>query len=131
MDKALIAKIHEQLCGPYTLVKLRADGHELTASVLRVSSKAMRYGVVLYVDGVISGENLKVESEIGAKFYPLRTRQLLSAKDYASYRKLCGKRATDAFKKRTVYQYRQAEFRTGRALAMHLKKHCTSVEIIE
>lgn len=131
MDKAAVQRIHEALSYPYGSIRLRADGYELSAQVRRVSSKSLRYAPCLFVDGWIKGENLRVDSEIGAKFYPLRTRQLFSAKRYAEHRKAFGKRAEADFRKRTTYQYREAQFRSGRALALHLKKTCKQVEIVE
>lgn len=130
MDKELVDRISGALNGPYGRIELEADGHRLKAEVRCVSKCGMKYAVVLFVDGWIKGENLKVESDIGAKFYPLRTRQLLSAKAYAGYRKAFGKRAEAEYRKRTIYQYRESHFRTGRALAMHLKKTCTHVREI-
>lgn len=131
MDKAVKLAIETQLRGPYGSIKLRADGYRITAEVRRVSTKAMRYGVVLFVDGWLKGEHLKADSEIGAKFYPLRTRNLLREKDYQAHRKVFGKRAADDFKKRSQYQYRDASFRSGKALCAHLKRTCKIVEIAE
>ena len=131
MDKALIAQIEQQLCGPWSSIKLRADGYELTAEVRRVSSKSMTYGVALFVNGWIRGEDLKVESEIGAKFYPLRVRNFLTAKQYEAYRKVFGKRHAEGVKKRSQYQYREAHFRSAKALVAQLKKTCKTVEIVQ
>lgn len=130
MDKALVDRIATALRAVYGRIVLEADGHRLTAEVRCVSKCGLKFAPVLFVDGWLKGENLKVESEIGAKFYPLRTRSMLRAKEYDSYRKVAGKRAADALQKKMVYQYREAHFRTGRALAMHLKKTCTDVREI-
>ncbi|HEY0915712.1 MAG TPA: hypothetical protein VGE22_12645 [Solimonas sp.] len=127
----MTAEIEKKLCGPYGMIKLRADGHALTAEVRRVSAKTMTYGIALFVDGFIRGEHLKPESEIGAKFYPLRTRNILKPKDYHAHRKNYGKRVADAFKKRCEYQYREAYFRSAKALIAQLKKTCTLVEIAQ
>lgn len=129
MDKALVAEIVTRLGGPYGSIKLRADGHDLTAEVRRTSTKAMTYGIALFVDGYIRGENLKVDSVIGTKFYPLRTRNFLKASQYASHRKVFGKRDADAFRKRCEYQFREATFRSAKALVAQLKKTCIQVEI--
>lgn len=131
MDKAVIAHIENQLCGPYCSVKLRADGYEVKAEVRRVSSKSMTYGVVLFINGWLRGEDLKVESEIGAKFYPLRVRNFLKAKDYESHRKVFGKREAEAFKKRCEFRYREAHFRSAKALVAQLKKTCKTVEVVQ
>lgn len=131
IDKTVVAKIKESLCGPYGYIKLRADGHELKAEWRRTSARSMTFGVALFVDGWIKGENLKTESEIGAKFYPLRTRCLIPAKELEKYRKSFGKRAMEDFKRRSTYQYREPSFRSAGALIAQLKKTCKQVEIIE
>lgn len=131
VDKALIAEIEKRLYGPHCGIKLRVDGHELTAEVRKVSKRSMTYGVVLFVDGWLRGENLKVESEIGAKFYPLRVRNFLKQSQYDSHRKVFGKRKADAFRKRCEYQYRESSFRSAKALIAQLKKTCVQVEIVE
>ena len=131
LDAATAKVIADRLAGPLCSIELLVDGHRVTAVVARISSKAMTYGVTLYIDGLFRGEFSKVDNPIGAKFFPLRTRQLLRAKDYAAHRKAFGKRAADDFRKRSTYQYRECYFRTGRAFASHLRKHAESVEIVE
>lgn len=127
----MVERIHSALTFPWARLELRADGHKLAAEVRRVSHRSMTYRVALFVDGFIDGKNLDKESEIGAKFYPLRSRQLLPKREFDAYQKAFGKRKALAFKARARYQYRDPFFVSGRALAMHLKKTCTVVEIVE
>jgi len=131
MDGAMVEQIEKKLRMPFARLDLRADGYALHARVEQISKTGMRWGVVLYVDGRFSVKNLKPDSEIGAKFYPLRERCLMKRNDYVECVKALGKREADELWAMSRRKYRQPWFGSGRALALHLKKHCTSVEVVE
>src|SRR3954452_5160019 len=78
LSKAQRAEIERELASPFGAVKLKADGHDLTLSVVQV--RPLNYAVAVYVDGYIRGEWWKAESEIGAKFWRRRVRLAFSKK---------------------------------------------------
>jgi len=130
MDKALVRQIVDRLFLPWDEVDLSVDGHKVHARVSPVSKNRMKCGVVVFVDGECRAGELTPDSEIWKKFYPLREKQLTSKSIYQAHCRIYGKREADRMRKETVYKYLEPYFRDGRAFALHLKKHCESVEVV-
>ena len=128
LSKEQRAAIERELSVPYGRVVLKADGHELQ---LRVECyKALRYSVMVYVDGWLRGEWFKAESDIGAKFWHRHTRVLFKAKDHALYRRAFGKRALDERIARSTYVVHMPSFNSGRAALASLQRTCESIEVV-
>jgi hypothetical protein len=122
--------IERELSVPYLCsVKLKIDGHEITLRTERF--KGLRFVVSLYVDGHIKGEDLKVESAIGAKFYPLKTFGP-SRKELASYAKAMGKREAARWDKRCREKcaIRLPYFSSAKACLAHLQRTCDGIEVV-
>lgn len=120
--------IERELSSPYGRVVLKADGHELQLRVERY--KALKYSVMVYVDGYLRGEWFRAESDIGAKFWCRRTRVLFKAKDHASYRRALGKRALDERIAQSTYVMHMPCFASARAALASLQRTCESIEVI-
>lgn len=131
MNREEWAQVEAELRNPYgSGAKVRADGHVLTLSVQR--SKGLRFAIAVYVDGVIKGEWMRPESDIGAKFYRPRITSVFTAKAFARMEKECGKRFTNDMRKRhppTVYMF-DPSYPSAVELRRRLAKTCTSIELI-
>ena len=118
------------LSHPHGFARLQCDGHQVDAVVARVSKRAMRYEIVIYVNGVLEGARLKAGDEVGAKFYPTRKQRVYSAAKIADLEKTVGKRAARKYwNLDAVVEYRKPTFSTARAFLAHIEKHNQNIEV--
>ena len=121
--------IERELAAPYSGgAKLQVDGHELSLRVERY--KALKWCVIVYVDGCLRGEWYKAESEIGAKFWRRRVSVLIKQKDLALYRKAFGKRDAEARLARATFVMHSPDFPSARSFLAHIQRTATAVEVV-
>lgn len=76
MTKEQWAAVEQKILNyPYTIAKIRADGHVLSLSMQR---DKMQLVIVVYVDGKIDYHWLREDCEIRRKFFQQRKRSLLT-----------------------------------------------------
>lgn len=82
--------VKQQLSSPYGSVKLMVDGYELALQVHRI--KPLKYGIVVFVNGVYKGEWHKGEADEAKRFCRPSVKSLYSpAKKKAVLKGLRGK----------------------------------------
>jgi len=120
--------IERELSHSYGRVILKADGHQLQLRVERW--KALRYVVMVYVDGWLRGEWWKEGSEVGAKFWNRRTHQLFKKRELDAWRKAFGKRAAAERQQRGVWVNHEPFFPSARACLASLQRTCDAIEVV-
>lgn len=127
--------IEQALSHPYGGVRLRADGHVLGLMVER--GKGLRFVVAVYIDGSIDFKRcVRPEPDaIERKFWQLKRRYLLTAKQRAEESAMAKKRGLPAEIKQQHTRWAEASVEIlspnwpdARALCRHLRKHCTEFE---
>lgn len=126
-------EIERRLSVPYSVVKLRVPGHELTIEVRQL--KPLRYAPVLFVDGRFEGKWARENCEDpAAQLYPLRSRRLVQKSRAEAYLKRL-KRVFQAETARQLsgidarYSWRQPDFPSPRAICAWLKRQ-PEIELI-
>lgn len=120
--------IERELSSSFGRVILKADGHELILRVERY--KGLKWTVVVYVDGWLKGEWFKAESEIGAKFWNRRTRQLFKKRELEAWRKAFGKRAAAERQQKGIWINHEPTFPSARACLARLQRTCDGIEVV-
>lgn len=65
-------KAAKEKIGLFSPLKLRIDGYDITIKILQGSKELSLYYFV-YVDGKFDGKDIRLDSEIGKRFYMRRT----------------------------------------------------------
>ena len=120
--------IEKELSHPYGHVNLRIDGHAIALRVERY--KALRYVVVVYVDGYLKGEYFKSDSAVGAKFWRPETKSALGRKAIAEHQKAWGKRAARQLQARVTSTVHMPDFRSARGFLAHAQRTCDGIEVV-
>lgn len=129
-------EIEIQLSGSFGRVELLCDGYKVNAEVHRRS--ALKYVVVVFVNGICKGEWMKDEAEESKKFY--------CAKKHYLYKPAARQEAKQKLKSRRLHAsikdfYKSvAEAATviwlpywtdPKAFCRQLRKTCTSIEVVK
>jgi hypothetical protein len=129
-------KIETQLSHSFGEVKLMCDGYEITAQVQRKT--ALKYVVVVYVNGQINGEWMKGEAEEAKKFHRAQKHFLYKPKARALAReKLKSRRIHPSLKDHFKHVVEASTmlwygyWPEPAAFCRQLRKTCTSIEIIK
>jgi hypothetical protein len=122
-------EVSSALAHAHGSAKLRIDGYEVTLSCVRVG--AMKYRILVYVDGWSKGEWIVKDCEERRRFLCPRQKNLWSAKSKANLTKGLSKAAIkmhlpDLDKKHTSYYPYWPSFAP---LKRHLVKHNQSIEL--
>ncbi len=121
--------LEARLSGAYGFADLLVDGYEITLQVQR--AKALRYEIVVFVNGKYTGAMLLNDCEERRRFFrPVRT-CYMSRELYEIYRKGFGKKRADAERARAKGCYYMPSWLSARALIRHLKKNNTSITLKE
>lgn len=130
------AEIEKQLSGSWGRVELHCDGYQVVAQVGRIAP--LKYGIEVYVDGVIKGEWMDGESEIPRKFHQKRTRYINNARTRAHYLKMS---KSKLWTKEEREQWAQSASATismwwpywtnAKAFCRHIRKTCTTIEVVK
>jgi hypothetical protein len=136
LTKEQWAEIEQRLSGAFGMVKLKADGYDVTLEIRPY--KELRSCIVVFVDGYCRGEWFKGEAPEARKFcqeqrrwlYPLKQRE-------EAKRKLKQRRLDDWF--REHYTKVSESFSaiwspywmSPKSLTRQLRKTCVDVEIVE
>jgi hypothetical protein len=134
MDKKALMALASRLDHVYGRLELLCDGHAVTAEVQNVG--ALRYEVMVFVDGHFRGEWLMTDREVPdivLKVYRTISRPLFSKQTRDSMQKLTRSkhpeiRALGAGWDKT-YSFRRSTWPSGRAFLAHIAKTCTSIEL--
>lgn len=129
-------EIERQMSGSFGRVVLACDGYKVDAVVERVGS--LKYGIAVYVDGLINGEWLSGESEIPRKFHQEKKRfvnRLVERENYVKMSKMrCYSKEERALfvknSKRTFSLWSPC-WTSAKSFCRHIRKTCTSIEIVE
>jgi hypothetical protein len=92
--------IEEQLSFPYSQVKLKCDGYEVSAMVKKI--KGLKFCVTVYVDGVYKGEWMDGKHEGPLKFHCKKRRYFLNGKRRQDCIRELSKRGTPAASKKCI-----------------------------
>lgn len=134
MARADWKRVEERLRPPFGDVELQVGPYRLNLCIRLVTP--MKYGIAAYVDGFFRGVYLCPESEIGALFYPLKTRRCVpKAKAEADFKRLKRVFGTADAKRLSgvdaVYKYRYPYWSTAKAVCRHLKSLTLPISIVE
>lgn len=105
---------------PYTIAKIRADGHVLSLSMQR---DKMQLVIAVYVDGKINFHWLQEDCEIRRKFFQQRKRSLLTQKDRERLKREKKSIREEIQEQATYYSY-SPYWTSFTALRRHLEKTC-------
>lgn len=108
---------------PYTIAKIRADGHVLSLSMQR---DKMQLVIAVYVDGKIDSHWLQEDCEIRRKFFQQRKRSLLTQKDRDRLKREKKSIREEITAQATYYTY-SPYWTSFAALRRHLEKTCESI----
>lgn len=128
--------VEASLSHPYGRVRLKADEHVLTLSVER--GKGLRYVIVVYIDGLIEWKLCTdKEAEAPRKYWREQTVYFYPASKRAEFAKLAKKRGMSADLKEWYAKaataggtLRTPSWPNAKALCRHLRKTCTSFELL-
>lgn len=131
------SKLEAALVHPYARARIKADGHVLTLRVQPI--KGLRYGVVVYIDGVLDWK-ASISPAPDAperKFWRVRKSFLHSAKRRSSAESMAKKRGTSKDTKACFMKIATAGFEmldpywtSAKPLCRHLRKTCTEIELL-
>lgn len=130
-------EVEQKLSYPYGFARLLADGHKITAEVQR--GKGLRYCIAVFIDGKIDwAATREPEGEPHRKFWRLKRSYLYTAPERAQFAANAKKRCMPAhFKKRyaemaeSSFEMLDPSWPSAKLLCRHLRKTCTSVEMVE
>lgn len=129
-------QIESDLSMPYQRVRLKCDGHDVTALVTQI--KAMRFAIAIYVDGEINFKRLWDKDEVAKKFYPLITRSLCKGKRRVAVSEFIKKRGIGKELKELLQKELDAKhsvlypcWENGRSFCRHIRKTCTEIVLME
>lgn len=71
-------ELQAKLSHPYGYAKLMVDGYTITLQVERTSTKAMKYEIVLYVNGKIDFKLAREDCDVRRRFWRKTVRRLYS-----------------------------------------------------
>ena len=108
---------------PYTIAKIRADGHVLSLSMQR---DKMQLVIAVYVDGKIDYHWLREDCEIRRKFFQQRKRSLLTQKDRERLKREKKSIREEITAQATYYSY-SPYWTSFTALRRHLEQNCESI----
>lgn len=136
ISKEQWAEIERQLSGSWGHVELICDGYKVSAEIQRIAS--LKLGITVFVDGVIKGEWLNDESEIPKKFHQEKKRRIAKSPMREWYIKnsksrLWSKeeRANYAAQAKATMSFWYPYWTNAAAFCRHIRKTCTSIEIVK
>lgn len=136
LTKEQWAEIESRLSFPFGEVNLIADGYRLTLQVQ--SFAALRQVIVVFVDGIRKHEWYKGEATEAKKFCRESRRWLFGAKDRENAKKKLKQRRLDPYLRKWYKETAESfsttwmpYWPTPKPLIRHLRKTCTSVELVE
>ena len=131
MGKADWEAVENELRSPHCYgVDMLVDGHRLKLQVVEV--KKFRYAIAVYIDGWIKGECMKVDSEIGAKFWHPFSVRLFSAHSFKEMERASGKRFANMMRNKyqPVVAGYEPYWNSVRAFRRHITRTCTDIRLL-
>jgi hypothetical protein len=133
MTPAQWKDLQAQLNTPYGYAKLMVDGFVLTVQVERTSSKAIKYELVVYVNGQIKWSQGKDDRDERRRFWRKTVRRVYSVARIETMLKGLGKRDAARFRKSMdldrTFDFYVPYFSTFASLKAQLVKNNASVEL--
>lgn len=129
MTKEDWSKAEKTLSSPYSKVNFKADGYDLT--VIPVQTKALRYELMIYVNGKFKGEWIINDCEIRRKFLCRKKHSLLTQKDKNSkaFKRLSETDKEKVVELSTYYTYSPC-FGSFKSLKSQLVNNNQSIELV-
>jgi hypothetical protein len=124
--------LEAQVSRPYGYAKLMVDGYQVTLQVERTSQTAIRYSIMLYINGKIEFEQARTDCEERRRFWRKTVRRIYTAHNLKEMTKGMAKRDADRFVKKygldkTIDLY-VPYFSTFASLKSQLLKNNQSIE---
>lgn len=123
------AAIEKALSCAYGRAELQCDAFKVSLVVVR--AKAMRYEIMVYVDGIFKGTMIAHDCEERRRFMRPRSKQAFGAKAYKSWRRAFGKKDADERQARGLHRYFEAWWPSVGPLKRHLLANNTNIELLE
>ncbi|MEY4428620.1 MAG: hypothetical protein RLZZ182_1309 [Pseudomonadota bacterium] len=121
-----------QVSRPYGYAKLMVDGFQITLQVERASAKAIRYSIVLYINGKIQFEQARNDCEERRRFWRKTVRRVHTDREIQEITKGVGKRDAARFIKKygldRTFDFYVPYFSTFASLKSQLVKNNESIE---
>lgn len=121
-------EVETRLSIPYSSVKLKIDGYDVTIG--HAMEKPLKYCLAIYIDGIFKTKWVLEDCEIRRRFCSKHTKSLLTAKE-----KKALDRERKAFReevlKKSTYDWYSPYWNSFRRLKAHLIKNNKSIEIGE
>ena len=136
LTKAQWAEIEQQLSGFFGQVELLCDGYKINANVKNIAP--MRQGIVVYVNGRVTGAWLDGKAAEPRKFYRERKHYVWSAAQRADAAKKAKGRHMQA-DLREIYRARVTAsvsvwvcwWTSPKSFTRHLRKTCADISVVK
>ena len=112
----------------YDSIQLSIDGYKITL-FNRIDKKRMIVRVEMYVDGVVKGEYLGKESEIGNRFLHPAKVAVFSAKELKEKAKCFGKK--HKYAQQIYKEYNEPIWKSFAAFKKHITQNNKDIKLIE
>ena len=121
-------KVEQTLLSPFSSVKLKIDGYNV--SVTCMPEKPLHYCMHVFIDGKFKYKWLMEDCDIRRRFCQQHTKSLLNAKENKQLKRK-SKYIRDEVKKNMSCKYYLPLWRSFRLMKSHFIKNNDSIELIE
>ena len=121
-------EVETRLSIPYSSVKLRIDGYDVTIG--HAMEKPLKYCLVIYIDGIFKTKWVLEDCEIRRRFCSKHTKNLLTAKEKKALMRQ-RKALREQIMKDMTFEWYSPYWSSFRSLKSHLIKNNKSIELVE
>lgn len=131
------ADIERELSSVFGYANLVCDGYQIHLKIERIAKNSIKYGVAIYVDGLIRGDWMLGKKEEALKFYREEKRYVWNAKMRAALLQISKRGVLDKADRDQYARDAKATtslwspyWPTAKALCRHLRTTCTAIEVV-
>ncbi len=121
-------EVETRLSIPYSSVKLKIDGYDVTIG--HAMEKPLKYCLVIYIDGIFKTKWVLEDCEIRRRFCSKHTKNLLTAKEKKALMRQ-RKALREQIMKDMTFEWYSPYWSSFRSLKSHLIKNNKSIELVE
>lgn len=121
-------EVETRLSIPYSSVKLKIDGYDVTIG--HAVEKPLKYCLAIYIDGIFKTKWVLEDCEIRRRFCSKHTKSLLTAKEKKALMRQ-RKALREQIMKDMTFEWYSPYWSSFRSLKSHLIKNNKSIELVE
>lgn len=121
-------EVETRLSIPYSSVKLKIDGYDVTIG--HAMEKPLKHCLVIYIDGIFKTKWVLEDCEIRRRFCSKHTKSLLTAKEKKALMRQ-RKALREQIMKDMTFEWYSPYWSSFRSLKSHLIKNNKSIELVE